>query len=155
MRSHVLMLYSAFTQWNYATRNGQPETRFTHYSDVIMSAMVSQITDVSIVCSTDCSGANQRKHQSSAPLGLCEGNPPVTGGFPSQRASNTGDISIWWRHHDPIRCLIIRSRETWDTLSYHTQEHRQQSCRNACQISRRLKTDLATPRDFCRILISY
>ena len=31
--------------------------------------------------------------------GLCEGNPPVTGGFPSQGASNVEDVSIWWRHH--------------------------------------------------------
>ena len=30
--------------------------------------------------------------------GLCEGNPPVTGGFPSQRASNTENVSI----HDVI-----------------------------------------------------
>ena len=31
--------------------------------------------------------------------GLCEGNSPVTGEFPAQRASNAGNISIWWRHH--------------------------------------------------------
>ena len=31
--------------------------------------------------------------------GLCGGNPPVTGGFPSQRASNAENVSIWWRHH--------------------------------------------------------
>ena len=31
--------------------------------------------------------------------GPCEGNPPVTGGFPSQRASNVENDSIWWRHH--------------------------------------------------------
>ena len=31
--------------------------------------------------------------------GLCEGNPPVTGGFPSQRASNAENVSIWWPHH--------------------------------------------------------
>ena len=31
--------------------------------------------------------------------GLCEGNPPVTGGFPSQRAGNAKNVSIWWRHH--------------------------------------------------------
>ena len=36
-----------------------------HYSDVIMSAMASQITGVSIVYSVVCSGADQRKHQSS------------------------------------------------------------------------------------------
>ena len=31
--------------------------------------------------------------------GLYEGNPPVTGGFPSQRASDAENVSIWWRHH--------------------------------------------------------
>ena len=30
--------------------------------------------------------------------GLCEGNPPVTGGFSSQRTSNAENVSIWWRH---------------------------------------------------------
>ena len=30
--------------------------------------------------------------------GLCEGNPPVTGRFPSQRASNSENVSIWSRH---------------------------------------------------------
>ena len=30
---------------------------------------------------------------------LCEGNSPVTNGFPSQRASNAKSIYIWWRHH--------------------------------------------------------
>ena len=38
-----------------------------HYSDVIISAMVPQITGVSIVFSTVCWGADQRKHQSSGP----------------------------------------------------------------------------------------
>ena len=47
-----------------------------HYSDVMMSAMGSQITGVSIVCSTVCSGAYQRTHQSSASLAFYEGNPP-------------------------------------------------------------------------------
>ena len=42
-----------------------------HYSDVMMShdvMMASQITCVSMVCSTVCSGADQRKCQSSASL---------------------------------------------------------------------------------------
>ena len=40
--------------------------------------------------------------------GLCEGNPPVTGGFPSQRASNAENVSIWWCHRDlnRIKCKI-------------------------------------------------
>ena len=45
-----------------------------HYSDVIISAMASQITNVSIVCSTVCSGADQRKYQSSASLVFLRGN---------------------------------------------------------------------------------
>ena len=31
--------------------------------------------------------------------GLCEGNSPVTGEFPSQKASNAENVSIWWHHH--------------------------------------------------------
>ena len=32
--------------------------------------------------------------------GLCEGNSPVTGEFPAQRASSAENVSIWWRHHE-------------------------------------------------------
>ena len=41
---------------------------YVYYSDLIMSAIVSQITDVSIVYSTVCLGADQRKQQSSKSL---------------------------------------------------------------------------------------
>ena len=41
-----------------------------HYSDVIMSVMPSWTTGVSIVYSNVSSGADQRKHQSSASLAL-------------------------------------------------------------------------------------
>ena len=44
-----------------------------NYSDVIMSTMVSQITGVSIVCSTVCSDADHRKHQSFSPLAIVRG----------------------------------------------------------------------------------
>ena len=44
-----------------------------HYSYVIMDTMVSQIPVVSIVCSTVCSGADQRKYQSSTSLALVRG----------------------------------------------------------------------------------
>ena len=43
------------------------------YSDVIMSAMASQITSISIVSPTVCSGADQRKYQSSASLAFVNG----------------------------------------------------------------------------------
>ena len=31
--------------------------------------------------------------------GRCVGNSPVTGEFTTQRASNTENVSIWWRHY--------------------------------------------------------
>ena len=44
-----------------------------HYSDVIMSAMASQVTGVSIVCLIVCSGVDQRKHRSSASRAFVRG----------------------------------------------------------------------------------
>ena len=41
-----------------------------HYNDVIMGAIASQITSLTIVYSTVYSGVDQRKHQSSASLAL-------------------------------------------------------------------------------------
>ena len=67
--------------------------RVIHYGDVIMGAMASQITGVSIVCSTVCWGADLENIKLRV-TGLCDGNPPITGGFPSQRASNVENISI-------------------------------------------------------------
>ena len=47
--------------------------RHNLYSDVIMGAMASQITSLTIVYSTVYSGADQRKHQSSASLAFVRG----------------------------------------------------------------------------------
>ena len=44
-----------------------------HYGDVIMGAIASQITSLTIVYSTVYSGADQRKHQSSASLAFVRG----------------------------------------------------------------------------------
>ena len=60
--------------------------------DVIMSAMASQITGVSIVCSIHCSGADQRKHQ-----------------CPASQAFVTG-IQRWladFHHNGPVTRKII------------------------------------------------
>ena len=81
-----------------------------HYSDVIMGAMASLITGAWIVYLTVYSGADQRKHQSSASLAFFEGKSPVTGEFPSQRANNGENVSIWWRHHvDECRMTGIKN----------------------------------------------
>ena len=56
----------------------------THYSDVIMGSMASQITSLAVY-----SGADQRKHQRSASLhGLCTGNSSITREFPAQMSNN-------------------------------------------------------------------
>ena len=44
-----------------------------HYTDVIMDAIASQITSLTIVYSTVCSDADQRKHQSSTSLAFVRG----------------------------------------------------------------------------------
>ena len=47
-----------------------------HYNDVIMGAIASEITSLTIIYSTE------------------------TGEFPAQMASNAENVSIWWRHHE-------------------------------------------------------
>ena len=43
--------------------------------------------------------------------GLCEGNSPATGEFPTQRASNAECVSVWWRHHAHLHDeVMIRKR---------------------------------------------
>ena len=44
-----------------------------HYNDIIMGAIASQITSLTIVYSTVYSGADQRKHQSSASSAFVRG----------------------------------------------------------------------------------
>ena len=50
-----------------------PFVIITHSSDVIMGAMASQITSLTSVSSTVYSGADRRKHQSSASLAFVRG----------------------------------------------------------------------------------
>ena len=68
-----------------------------HYNDVVMGAIASQITSLTIVYSVF-----RRRSKKTSKLrvtGLCAGNSPGTGEFPAQMASNTENVSIWWRHH--------------------------------------------------------
>ena len=51
----------------------------------------------------DCLRSTSRRMISkwniNASLSLCERSPLMTGGFPSQRASNAERVSIYWHHH--------------------------------------------------------
>ena len=73
------------------------------YNDIIMGAMASQITSLTIVYSTVYSGADQRKHQSSASLAFARGIHRSP-----QRASNAENVSIWWRHQ-----VLGNNNDTW------------------------------------------
>ena len=95
----------------------------SHYNDVIMGAMASQITSLTIVYSTVYSGADQRTHESSVSLAFV-GNSPVTGEFPAQMASNAENASIWWRHHGTLIVLCFGGSLT----AYSAQSHHYNQC---------------------------
>ena len=69
-----------------------------HQTAVTMSTMASQIPGISIVYSTVYSGVHQKISKLRI-TGLCNENPPVTRGFPSQRTSKAENVPMWVRHH--------------------------------------------------------
>ena len=58
--------------------------------------------------------------------GFCAGNSPVTGEFPTQRASNAEKVFIWWRNHDhrwsQFRCVLPYVRNNLPTTFTNTTE---------------------------------
>ena len=70
-----------------------------HYNDIIMGAMASQITSLTIVYSTVYWRPRSKKASKLRVTGLCEGNSPVTGEFPSQMASN---VILCVKHDEAI-----------------------------------------------------
>ena len=61
------MLCSKFLYLSDVALNDR-QTNISHYDDVIMTMLASQITSLMVVYSIVYSGVNQRKHQSSASL---------------------------------------------------------------------------------------
>ena len=70
-----------------------------HHNDAIMGAMASQITSLTTVYNNRLFKRRSKKTSRVRVTGLCAGNSPVTGEFPTQLASNAENVSIWWRHH--------------------------------------------------------
>ena len=76
---------------------------------------------------------------------LCEGNPPVTGGFTSQGASGAENVSItiWWRHHARGKWNIFHVhatiphevKEVFPWKRYTTMYLKVEKCRNTTQIN--------------------
>ena len=69
--------YTTLSKWRYSTVFGDIMNtlpiHLLHYSDVIMSTMASQITNLTIVYSNVYTGTDPRKHQSSASLAFVRG----------------------------------------------------------------------------------
>ena len=98
------------TKWNFNHAGN------VHYSDVIMSAMASQITGVLIVCLNVCSVADQRKHQSSMSLAFVRGihrwqvNSPHKGPV-TRKMFPFDDVIMEWKSSDemgPRTLTLIR-----------------------------------------------
>ena len=96
----ILFYFRSGINWLNTFRH---EQKHFYYGDVIMSAMASLITGVSIVCSDVCSGADQRRHQSSASLAFVRGihrwpvDSPHKG--PVMRKMFSFDDEIMYRRH--------------------------------------------------------
>ena len=60
-----------FFRWPFG--KGSHQLAADHYGDVIMGAMASQITSLTIIYSTVYPDADQRNHQSSASLAFVRG----------------------------------------------------------------------------------
>ena len=50
---------------------------------------------------------------------LCVGNSPVTGEFPAQRASNAGNVSIWWHHFCALKNRAIDECPLYGVWQWH------------------------------------
>ena len=90
----------------------------SHYSDVIMGAMASQITNLTIVYSTVFFRRRSKKTSKFRVTGLCAGNSPVISEVPAQMASNAENVSIWWRHHATYTFGCIMTTTRWPGYNY-------------------------------------
>ena len=97
-----------------------------HSNGVIMSAMASQITCVSIVYSIVCSDADQRKHQSSASLAFVRGihrwlvhslhKGPVTREWFHLMTSSWHTLNGHWDHIEFVCTHFVDQLKPWERL---------------------------------------
>ena len=77
----VIYGHSVTLKWRYNERDGVPKHQ---RPDCLLNRLFR---------------SRSRKTSKLSVSGLCEGNSPMTGEFPAQRASNGENVSIRWRHH--------------------------------------------------------
>ena len=69
----IANMLKLFSWWRHGMEMLSALLVISHYSDVIMTTMASQITSLTVVYSTVYSDGDQRKHQSSASLAFVWG----------------------------------------------------------------------------------
>ena len=100
----VIRWDSVTLQWRHDKRNGVSNHRR-------LDCLLSRFCFVLFFCFLFF----RRRSKKTSKLQVtdrCEGNPLVTGGFPSHRASNTGNVSIWWRHYNTKIFLLYTDQAT-------------------------------------------
>ena len=137
--------------------------RHPNYSDVIIGVMASQITSVSIVYSTVCSGVDQRKHQSSTSLVIVRGiqrwpvNSPHKGPV-TQKIFPFDDVIMWCQSHLSVYTCRVMPQ------SHHTPGPRKVCSRAVLNKNRatthrvrtgpmRHRTNFASLYGACRVLM--
>ena len=143
----------------------KPSMGNTHYSDVIMLAMASQVTCVSIVYSAVCSSADQRKHESFASLAFVRGihrwtvNSPHKG--PVMRTMFPFDVVIMKKNVTPqlTRSLVDTIRGTapncqpgfWGPFNCQSNCSRPDDFVYTCKQNRDIKTTMSFWRNCTEI----
>ena len=149
MHSSVILISHSFHSFHRPPRN---DTVNRHYNGVIMGAIASQITSLTIVFSTVYLDTDQRKHQSSASLSFVRGihRGPVNSPhkWPVTRKMLPFDdvIMLWWRHAKetlptllPSPCYILNKPNLFlnKYILYHHHDSTLETCIGSCNIYRR------------------
>ena len=109
-----------------------------HYNDIIMGAMASQITSLTIVYSNFYSGADQRKYQSSASLAFVRGIHRGTVNSPyiwpvTRKMVPFNDVimgkRLWWEPHLSKTQTNLYSHY-WYCLTSPNTDHRSENYTN-------------------------
>ena len=85
-----------------------------HYNDVIMGAMASQITSLTMACPAVYSMHRSKKTLKPRVTGLCVCGPV--------NSSHKGPVTrkmFWWRHYVlPVRQYMLSFSQRWDVIWY-------------------------------------
>ena len=111
-----------------------------HYNDVILGAIASQITSLTIVYSTVYSDADQRKHQSSASLAFVRGihREPVNSRHKwpvTRKMFPFDDVIMKWRATLAAITGTIIMMPLFESNRYYLFEVLQMSCRDFKKVS--------------------